>query len=177
MPVQQIGLIEALHIRDFATVNRDIMSAFERLDSSAFSHRSHFVDGRFENLYLPRERLPGVSLVLDTALTAARERLGRCGAALPRGLRCGFWLNLMEPGHRTSRHHHDEDDELVSGVYYVDSPPNSGDIIFHDAPFEIRVAPAPGLMLLFPPSLEHSVTENNSGARRLSIAFNIGPDH
>jgi ectoine hydroxylase-related dioxygenase (phytanoyl-CoA dioxygenase family) len=54
-------------------------------------------------------------------------------------------------------------------------PPDSGGILFNDDPFEVRLTPEPGLMLLFPPALVHSVEQNRSAERRLSLAFNIGP--
>jgi uncharacterized RmlC-like cupin family protein len=90
-------------------------------------------------------------------------------------LRSGFWLNVQGPGHATGAHTHDENDELLSGVYYVSVPAQSGELILLDGYREIRVAPAPGMFLFFPPSLPHRVETNRSQQERFSIAFNFGP--
>jgi hypothetical protein len=151
--------------------NAALAAAFAELQEADFSRRSHHIDGRFENLYLDRRRLPGLDAVLGFASATGAERLGSdCPP-----LRSGFWLNAMPPGSRTSRHSHAENDELLSGVYYVSVPPASGDILFADDPFEVRVNPAPGLLLLFPPVLEHWVEPHRGEGLRLSVAFNLGP--
>jgi predicted 2-oxoglutarate/Fe(II)-dependent dioxygenase YbiX len=81
----------------------------------------------------------------------------------------------MGPGHRTSLHTHDEHDELLSAVYYVTAPQDSGDLVIEDTPVTIRVRPEAGLMVLFPPDAPHAVEENASDRDRLSVAFNFGP--
>jgi hypothetical protein len=168
---------------DAEVLNPALMAAFDQLGEDDFERRSHFIGGRFENLYLKPERLPGVEQVLQFVLEQARNLLRTRRAAWldpntdsEQALRIGFWLNAMQPGQATSRHHHEEHDELYSGVYYVSAPDQAGDILFHDPPFETRVSPQAGMILLFPPTLEHSVESNRSSAQRLSIAFNIGPD-
>ncbi|MGB5737502.1 MAG: putative 2OG-Fe(II) oxygenase [Thiohalocapsa sp.] len=169
--VQQICLLEAAWYPRAADCNARMVAAFETLDESRFQKRTHFIAGRFENLYLQQDALPGLTDILAFAQGQAARRLGTTAAEL----RSGFWLNAMRPGQRTSKHSHEENDELLSGVYYVTAPASSGDILFHDHPFETRVAPQAGLLLLFPPDLPHSVEPNRSGELRLSIAFNFGP--
>ena len=169
--MQALSPISACRYPDADAVNGPLAVAFAELHDADFRHRSHFIGGRFENLYLERGRLPGVDAILGFAEAQARALLN----AGDKPLRLGFWLNAMEPGQRTSAHGHDENDELLSGVYYIAVPPDSGDILFHDDPFEVRVTPEAGMMLLFPPALVHSVQENRSGQRRLSLAFNVGP--
>jgi hypothetical protein len=183
--------IFACHHPQADSLNPTLAAAFDRLGVEDFERRSHFIGGRFENLYLKSERLPGTEQVLQFALEQARSVLkkrpawigGLLDSDRPDGglldddlsLRVGFWLNAMEPGQQTSRHRHEENDELCSGVYYITAPDGSGDILFHDPPFETRVRPRTGMLLLFSPALDHSVEVNRSGARRLSLAFNIGP--
>lgn len=180
--MQQSSIIVACEYPQASAINGRLERSFSELSESDFERRSHFIGGRFENLYLNTERLPGLPDILAFGLEQTRGLLTSSRAnwletpiAADQPLRLGFWLNAMQPGQRTSRHCHEEHDELLSGVYYVSAPANSGDILFHDPPFETRVQPHPGLLLLFAPALEHSVEVNRSDAQRLSIAFNIGP--
>ncbi len=175
--------IAACHHPQAEVLNRMLAKGFSSLGDEDFERRSHFIDGRFENLYLDADRLPGVSEILAFARGQAQALLSSGRATwlgvpidADQPLRIGFWINAMQPGQSTSQHAHEECDELLSGVYYIRSPAAAGDILFHEPPFETRVRPEPGLMLLFPPSLEHSVETNRSDQQRLSIAFNIGPD-
>ena len=77
-----------------------------------------------------------------------------------------------------------------SGVYYIDVPENSGDIVF-DNQFEMnnyamsynewnslnckdfKVTPKSGMLLIFPAWLNHYVTPNKSKKERLIYSFNI----
>jgi hypothetical protein len=168
---RRIAPIAALDYPRAAAVNGPLAAAFAALRETDFSQRSHYVDGRYENLYLDRHRLFGLDEVLRFATDVAERHLGPGCAPL----RCGFWLNAMLPGSGTSRHNHAENDERLSGVYYVTAPAGSGDILFEDGPFEIRVTPRPGLLLLFPPELIHWVEVHRGEGLRLSVAFNLGP--
>jgi hypothetical protein len=163
-PVHHASLPEA------ERVNAQILAGFAGLTPEDYRYRSHFIAGRFENLYLERTRLPGIEQVLRHAETCARAVLGHPGP-----LRCGFWLNAMEAGHTTSEHTHEENDELLSGVYYVAVPAASGDLVLRDGPLLVRLTPSPGTFLFFPPDLPHWVESNQSPGLRLSIGMNFGP--
>jgi hypothetical protein len=175
-PPDTLGLwasasIHGSHLPDAEAINRRILAAFRDLAPEDFSLRTHFFGGRFENLYLEAERIPEVSLVLGHAEACARAFLNHGGQPL----RLGFWFNAQGPGQDTSAHTHDENDELVSGVYYVNVPKNSGKLVLMDGQLTIRVMPKAGNFLFFPPTLLHRVEVNRSDEQRLSIAFNLGP--
>jgi hypothetical protein len=165
-PLHQARLPDAQRLND------RILAGYAAFSDEDYSHRSHFIAGRFENLYLQRDRIPGLSGVLAFAEEAARDILGHPGP-----LRCGFWLNAMEAGHTTSEHSHEENDELLSAVYYVAVPANSGDLVLRDGPLILRLTPSPGTFLFFPPELPHWVETNQSPGLRLSIGMNFGPTH
>lgn len=150
-------------------VNEALLAAFMREQDGADVKRTHMFHGRFENIYIPAARLPEIAPVSAFARDVAARVLGRAD------LRCGFWFNAMPPGHRTTRHSHEENDEELSAVYYVTCPADSGRLILHDEVAQVVVAPQPGLLVTFPPDLPHEVEENRSAAMRLSIAFNFGP--
>ena len=150
-------------------INDPLIAAFEREKDAPNVRRSHFFSGRYENIYIPLQRLPELLAVSEFVLAAASRilRLDR--------LHHGFWFNEMQPGHRTTLHSHEEDDELLSAVYYLKCSENSGRLILHDEDARIMVTPRPGLLVLFPPDLPHEVEENTGQETRLSIAFNFGP--
>lgn len=152
-------------------LNRQILAGFLALGPDGFDLRSHLIAGRYENLYVDRGRIPGLEPILSQAMACAGHLLGRAEGAL----RCGFWFNAAGPGQSTSEHTHDENDELLSAVYYVDAPEGSGDLVLYDGPLTIRVSPEAGVLLFFPPDLPHAVEPNRSGRIRLSIGINFGP--
>lgn len=167
----RIATVTQCQLPDSDWINPAITRAVEALGDRDFTHRSHFIEGRFENLYLERTRIPELVPLLDHALRCAGLILGRPAETL----KCGFWLNLMAPGESTSLHTHEESDELLSAVYYVQVPPDSGDLLLYDGPATIRVRPRSGTFFFFPPDLPHAVETNRGQAARLSIGINVGP--
>jgi hypothetical protein len=153
-----------------AAANAAILEQYQALTDSAEIRRSHYFEGRYENIYLPEQSLPA----LQPLLAAARQAACRFLRRQQPGLAVGFWFNEMGPGHRTLPHSHDEDDELVSGVYYVRVPNDSGELILRQGAAVTRITPQEGMMVLFAPQVVHEVSANLSGAMRLSIGMNFG---
>jgi len=101
-----------------------------------------------------------------------------------------MWLNKNGPGDFNKPHIHPN--SILSGAYYAQFPPHSGNIEFHDPvparsmivfPTEggeqgnsqtIEYRGEEGLLLVFPSWLLHSVQPNRSGQFRISISFNAG---
>jgi len=127
--------------------------------------KTHYFGGRFENIYIEREDIPNVSELLQEAIKHASQILD-CN----KKIKAGFWFNEMQAGHTTTAHTHDEDDELLSGVYYINVPENSGDLVLGD---EV-ITPREGEFIFFAPTLLHAVNENKSGHMRLSMGMNFG---
>ena len=69
----------------------------------------------------------------------------------------------------------EEEDELLSCVYYLQTPADCGDLLVHHAGGTERITPTEGQFVFFSPKLAHEVEENRSGKQRLSVAFNFGP--
>ena len=159
------------YLNEAREINDAIMQSYRKLCAKDFKRRSHSFGGRHENLYLDPERIPALGQVLTQAVTFAANLL-----KLPQNaLKTGFWFNDMGPGDATSKHDHDEYDELLSAVYYVHVPENSGKLIIHDAHSQTEVTPESGMFVFFLPSVVHSVSVNQSAERRLSIGMNFGP--
>lgn len=129
--------------------------------------RTHYFGGRFENLYLENKQTPLLAELKTDARAYAQTLLGRPIKKM------GCWFNAMEPGHLTTLHSHDEDDEQLSGVYYVCVPQNSGDLIVHTPDQSISHSPRAGQWVFFTPQTPHEVEQNLSEQTRLSIAFNF----
>jgi len=103
-----------------------------------------------------------------------------------------MWLNINKKGSYNKLHSHP--DCHFSGVFWVKTPDNCGEIEFYTprlfsrsrlldrTPEQIRdgfrlskswsLCPQEGMMLLFPSDLEHEVQPNESNEDRISIAFN-----
>ncbi|OOY98261.1 hypothetical protein BOW20_09835 [Solemya velum gill symbiont] len=147
-----------------------VRQRFEQLLDDESTNKTHHFDGRFENIYPDKSRFPEMDQLSVFLLDLARQRLGTEAE-----LQLGYWFNLMGPGHTTSLHTHEENDELLSGVCYLQVPDESGDIVFPAGDNTHRLTPQTGDVYLFSPSLPHLVEKNCSRENRLSVAFNIGP--
>lgn len=156
---------------DATAINRQIMEGYLHLREQDLLKRSHFFGGRYENLYLHRECIPAIGQVLEQAECYARNLLEKPAQQL----RSGFWINDMGPSEVTSEHDHDDYDEMLSGVYYVQVPQDSGELVIVDQHSRTLLAPQAGMFVFFAPSVLHSVSINRSGERRISIGMNFGP--
>ena len=151
-------------------LNASLSARVARLGNRDILRRSHYLGGRYENLYVTPEALPGIGTVLDSARLAASLFLARDAEVL----RIGWWLNVMQPGEMTYAHTHDDADELLSGVYYIDVPPNSGRLVMHRGECREEIEPRAGTFVLFAPDVLHEVTCNDSDRARISVGFNFG---
>lgn len=180
---------------DFEPVNDAIRTELARLDwrkldqenRESFGSLHSFREDRFVSL----EELPSARVVLEYFMTAcneiARERKwDLTEAQLTLG---NFWVHATGPGEVTQSHTHKP--AVLSGVYYVDKPENSGDLVFVDVnqfhdyeprslPGEVDPITTPqivvkaqeGTMIVFPSWLPHKVPTNKSDRYRVSISFN-----
>lgn len=154
------------------SLNRQIREEFLLQRDAPGTRKSHFFHGRYENMYIPRELVPSLGPVLDMVKSEAARQLGIPEASL----KIGFWFNEMGPGHATTLHAHDDYDEVMSAVYYITVPEDSGNIVFHKNGQNQEIKAREGMYILFPPELEHEVTVNKSEEVRLSVGINIGAE-
>ena len=134
--------------------------------------KTHHFGGRYENIYVGRELIPELDAMLNVATAAAAIVSGET-----RPLRAGYWFNEMQPGQATTMHSHDDDDEILSGVFYVTVPEGSGDLLLGKGGEQVAVAPVESAFVFFSPALPHAVGKNLSDRMRLSIGMNFGvPD-
>ena len=140
---------------------------------------SHNIKGRWENHYLGLEFVPGLKHIFNFACKAARDITERSVIVPYKGLGFPFdeyWFNIAKPGESTGWHDH-KDNAILSGVYYLSVPDNSGHIKFRkkgeDGFQEWSVNSEEGKMILFDSKIEHAVPINKSNKNRISLAFNL----
>jgi hypothetical protein len=153
--------------------NATLLSQYLALKDQPETQKTHLIEGRYENVYVACDLIQGLNELLDEALAYAGKILEMDVSSL----KIGFWFNEMHQGHSTTAHTHNEDDELLSGVYYIDVPVNSGDLILADIANQnvTHLTPVASEFIFFAPDLLHSVERNQSDQMRLSIGMNIGP--
>lgn len=160
-------------LTDFSSLNEQLIWGLEQYINDPETRKTHEFSGRYENIYIDTEKIPALKILLSTVTEIAAVILNR----QPGELRAGLWFNLMNPGDKTTLHQHDDDDELLSAVYYIKVPENSGTLILHKTPIKTQVTPQEGMFAFFPPDMPHEVTENMSNSARISLGINIGPLH
>jgi hypothetical protein len=138
---------------------------------------SHKIGGRWENSYLPIEKVPSVRDIVRPVRDLAVNLYGEKLVALfepPSGLdHPPFWFNLSETGDSTGVHNHARE-SVVSGVYYLEVPIDSGDLFFRaDGEEDFSLMPKAGAVALFPSELRHGVRMNSASGKRISMAFNL----
>jgi len=159
-----------MELTDAQGINDAVWSQYQDVRDDPDLRRTHHFEGRYENIYVDEDRIPALKPVLRAARQGAAGFLQQAEISLS----VGFWINGMGPGHVTVPHSHNEDDELVSGVYYVRVPENSGDLVLTWGGARTRITPRQGMFVFFAPDVMHEVTENKSGETRLSIGMNFG---
>lgn len=96
------------------------------------------------------------------------------------------WVNLHDRGGFNFLHLHEA--SLLSGSFYLQVPPGSGDFVFRDprpgvihgaikgafanGHCDVHLTPSTGLLVLFPCWIEHYVELHGSDTPRITIAFN-----
>lgn len=150
-----------------AQFNQSLLEQFHVMAHHDGVKKTHHFNGRFENIYLDEHHIAILSQLKADAKRRAENILNRPVEKM------GFWFNAMPSGAVTTLHRHDDDDECLSGVYYVCVPEGSGQLIIHQPDSRYNHTPKQGQWVFFSPQTPHEVTENLSNKCRLSVAFNF----
>jgi len=177
-------------------------TVFDHLDNSAmvdyvldYSKKHKTVEISNEGGY-QSDDLQGVHMPLnelfkeiDYTVNAFAQRIG---VVMPTRID-NIWININSPGSYNIEHRHPN--SLISGVFYLKVPKNSGPIVFtnpmpsFDMIWSKRVVdvynaytsvehthnPIDNALVLFPSWLSHRVERNKSNENRISLAFNCSP--
>jgi hypothetical protein len=161
-------IFQKITAKNALNLNATIETGFLNQYNNADIRKTHLFEGRYENIYLNEQHIPELTPLINEAVELAENILNI------KNLRAGYWFNYMPPGATTTLHTHDDDDELLSCVYYVKVPENSGNLIIYDKSEKIEIESRTGDFIFFKPDIPHEVTKNNSTEHRLSIGFNFG---
>jgi hypothetical protein len=164
------ALYKIAECQDGDALNAKLRARIELLLPGDIVRRNHYLGGRYENLYVGLESIPEMRVILDLVAAQAAHILNRP----KKDLRLGWWLNIMRPGDITAAHTHDDADELLAGVYYIDVPPQSGKLVLQPGTEQVVIAPHAGMFVFFSPALMHAVTRHESQRPRLAVGFNVG---
>lgn len=151
-----------------------------------------------QNLVRLADTVPAIDQLRSMFITGVKRWLEAEGIAGPEGLDLLLFSNRMGPGESTIVHNHPAD---LIGIYYARTaeshrqpiPPadgadyfDAGDgvLVLHDPRFNanltsvvnhdhIKVFPRPGLMLIFPAYVWHSVTPHRGEFHRLAFSMNF----
>ena len=99
------------------------------------------------------------------------------------------WINLHDRGGFNFLHMHEA--SLLSGSFYLQVPPGSGEFVFRDprpgvlhgyvkggvpnGHADVHLRPSDGLLVLFPCWMEHYVEPHDGDEPRITVAFNANP--
>lgn len=134
------------------------------------------------------ELRPIFDLILDKAKVVVDQIKIKTGVKLT----LSAWININNKYSYNTRHNHISPNLVLSGVYYLKIPNNSGGIKFfnyrtsvessayiEETPenrFSYTIKPEEQDLIMFTPDMEHEVEQNLTEEvddRRISIAFNI----
>tara|TARA_B100001996_G_C18648129_1_gene588268 strand:- start:199 stop:801 length:603 start_codon:yes stop_codon:yes gene_type:complete len=142
-------------------------------------NRSHYFNGRWENIYISHDLIPNLEKILFFAGQIGKNIYGKTVVVPRKDMGCHsneYWFNISKPGQSTRWHDHKKEAKL-SGVYYIDVPNNSGNILFRtgesNKKSDWEIKSQTGQMILFPAIQKHSVDINRSSRNRISLGFNL----
>lgn len=189
--------VVAIQYPDTAGLDADLCRLFDA--SGQFGDDFDMHPGSLNLLDLA-PTVPAVARLRGMFLAGLDRWLAAEGVAGPEGVELTLFSNLARAGEYTQVHNHSAD---LVGVYYArtadpgDAPPvdpapaaadyfapGDGVLVLHDPAFNANLAavgrrdhavvhPRPGLMVLFPGSLWHSVTPHRGDFRRVAFSMNF----
>lgn len=128
---------------------------------------------------------PGFAPLREAIRAACANALAEMGQG-GRAFYLQSWVNLHDRGGFNYLHLHEG--SLLSGSFYLQVPPGSGQFVFRDprpgvihgfvkgavpnGHADIHLTPSAGLLVLFPCWMEHYVEPHESDTARITIAFN-----
>ena len=159
--------------------------AYQRKEQTEGVHASNYIGWQSDNIHYKDNE------VFDSVVATITGHIEDCRnlVNLPPLQLYNIWINVNGPGAYNHLHNHPM--ALLSGVYYVDSKEEQGNIFFERSdgaeyflpPVEVgnhfngsatSYKSVTGALYIFPGWLKHSVQPNTTEEDRISISFNYG---
>ncbi len=184
---------------DVAALNRDLAKACRAIAADDMAGRRWSAEHGYRGYtsYASLDDLP----VRDPAFTALKRELDKHASRFAKALHLdlgakrlkldSIWINVLAPGGAHTGHIHPM--SVLSGAYYVETPPGSSALKLEDprlplmmaaparasdAPEEeqafVYIAPKAGDLIMWESYLRHEVPTNSAKRARISISFNYG---
>ena len=134
------------------------------------------------------QELPEFKEFANYLKKASNDYLLELGCASKVDLCPNIFASGMVEGDRHGKHDHPGSE--LSGIFYLDVPEGSADLVFHDSKTfrnnrsnmvqlqrsqsSIRIKPENGLFLIWESWIQHEVPVNNSSSPRTTLVFNMG---
>lgn len=168
-------------------MNAQLMADLDRMTSP----RPQLAHGETWQTEQCLHELPEFQELVELIQAAGRGVLDRLEVDYDDVTITGCFACINPPGAPHNPHTHPNN--LLSGVYYVQTPEGADSICFHDPRFQVDVISPnykklnefnsiiqtvqvrAGVLVVFPSWLVHSVVPNRSNQLRVSIPFNLMP--
>lgn len=184
-----------IQIPDADSLNEELCDLFDRRPE--LDDRSNLTP-EAQNLLRLADTVPAIAHLRSRFITGVKQWLDKEGIAYPKGFDLLLFSNRSSRGESTIVHNHHTD---LIGIYYARTAnynrqpidltdgedyfeAGDGVLLLHDPRFNanltsvcnrdhVKVFPRPGLMLIFPAYVWHSVTPHRGDFYRLSFAMNF----
>ncbi|OUX33327.1 MAG: hypothetical protein CBE24_02450, partial [bacterium TMED264] len=118
----------------YSLINKKIRLQIKDIlvDSSFEKEYSHKINGRWENQYIDLDLIPEIKPIFSMACKIGKSIINNPLVIPHKQLGFSyneFWFNISNLGDNTGWHDHKENAK-ISGVYYINIPRKSGNIIF-----------------------------------------------
>lgn len=176
----------SFQLQNHAELDQQLLTVIHRLkQSDAGRVASNVLGWHSQGNLFDLEEVKPFQAIVTAAIAECANAMGYSDVPI-RPANC--WANV-NPKYASNKIH-DHANCLFSGVYYVKTPKDSGNLMFYD-PREARTfykpsvqaftaytadavahPPEAGILLIFPSWLKHGVDPNLSDEERVSISFN-----
>ncbi len=176
----------SFQVKNSAELNQQLLQIVYQLKQQDPGHTASNILGWHSRINLfDLPELAFFKQLIDAAIAEVAQAVGYSEVKITPA---NCWANI-NPKYASNKIH-DHANCLLSGVYYVKTPPNSGNLTFYD-PREAKTFYKPkvsaftaytgdavgyaveaGTLLIFPSWLKHGVDPNLSDDDRVSISFN-----
>ena len=140
---------------------KDLLANIYELKSKSTPRLRSNVLGWQSKQYSDTKEIPWIDEVLKNCFSIANLK----------NMPTAVWFNINPK----NAHHrwHSHGGASTIGVYYIQTPTDSGNIEFRHNKEMLSITPYEGLLLIGPAGIEHQVLPNNSNEDRISMAFNL----